>query len=119
MTFWCLRQTRHDALVVLDRTNLQQQLPRHALYPLWDGVYAVSPELCFVQMCQTLSFAQALELGMEFCGTYAPRTDSSSGMAQRNHALVDTDTLIRHLQSWQGIKGLKLARKVARFCAAF
>ena len=91
------------------------QLPRHSLYPLWDDVYVVSPELCFVQMCKTLSFPSALELGMELCGTYALRSDSSEDGAQRNYELVNAAMLPRRLDSWKGLKGLPLARKAARY----
>ena len=94
-----------------------QQLPHHALYPLWDGVHVVSPELCLVQMCQSMPFAEALELGMEMCGTYAVRPGSAEGMASRDYTLIDAESLIRHLQTWRGLKGLQLARKVAKYVA--
>ena len=90
------------------------RLPRHALYPLWDGVFVVSPELCFVQMCQSLEFNEALELGMELCGTYALRPEGLEDEAQRDYPLIDAETLRRHLQSWQGLNGLTLARKASR-----
>lgn len=95
-----------------------KQLPRHALYPLWDGVFVTSPELCFVQMCQSLSFVEALELGMELCGTYALRPGGIEGMVQRDYPLVDVETLRRHLQVWQGFSGLPLARKVSKYLVA-
>ena len=94
-----------------------RQLPNHALYPLWEGVYVVSPELCFVQTCHSLSFVQALELGMELCGTYALRPDTQSGMAQRDYALINANTLSRRLQSWQALNGLTRARLTARYLA--
>ena len=94
-----------------------QQLPHHALYPLWDGVHVVSPELCLTQMCHHLSFAEALELGMEFCGTYAVRPNSLEGMASRDYALINASTLARRLQSWRNLNGLQLARKVAKYVA--
>ena len=94
-----------------------QQLPHHALYPLWEGVHVVSPELCFVQMCQGLSIVEALELGMELCGTYALRPGSLEGMAQRDHALIDANSLARSLHTWRGLKGLPLARKAAQYIA--
>lgn len=93
----------------------RHQLPHHALYPLWDGVFVVSPELCFVQMCQSHSFIEALELGMELCGTYALRPDSLEGMAQRDYALIDDGLLRRHVDSWQGLSGVGAARKAARY----
>lgn len=93
------------------------QLPRHALYPLWDGVHVVSPELCFVQMCASLSFAEALELGMELCGTYALRPESLEDKAQRDYALINADLLPRRLESWRGLKGIALARRASKYLA--
>ncbi len=94
------------------------QLPHHSLYPLWDGVFVASPELCFVQKCGSLSFIEALELGMEFCGTYALRPGSVEGMARRDYALIDDVAFRRHAESWHGLKGIALARKVSRFLAS-
>ena len=93
------------------------QLPRHSLYPLWDGVHVVSPELCFVQMCGSLSFVEALELGMELCGTYALRPEGLEDSAQRNHALINADTLSKRLENWEDLRGLPLARKVSKYLA--
>lgn len=92
-----------------------RQLPHHALYPLWDGVFVSSPELCLVQMCQSLEFAGALELGMELCGTYALRPEGLEDMAQRDNALIDAEALRRRLQSWSGFNGLPLARKAVKY----
>ena len=91
------------------------QLPPHSLYPLWDGVHVVSPELCFVQMCKSLSFANALELGMELCGTYALRPEDPENRAQRDYALINATTLPKRLESWEGLKGLPLARKASKY----
>lgn len=91
------------------------QLPRHSLYPLWDGVHVASPELCFVQMCDSLSFVEALELGMELCGTYALRPESLEEYAQRDHVLINANTLSRRLDSWDRLRGLPLARKAAKY----
>ena len=91
------------------------QLPHHALYPLWNGVFVVSPELCFVQMCNSLSFIETLELGMELCGTYALRPDGLEDLGQRDYALIDTVPFRRSIESWQGVQGVATARKAARY----
>ena len=78
-------------------------------------MFVVSPELCFVQMCQSLTFIEALELGMELCGTYALRPEGLEDMAQRDYPLIDAEAFRRHVQSWQGINGLTLARKVSKY----
>ncbi len=93
----------------------RHELPHHALYPLWEGLFVVSPELCFIQMCASCSFIEALELGMELCGTYALRPDSDEGMAQRDNGLVDVGSLQRHVESWRGLQGLGIARKASKY----
>ena len=97
------------------RHEQRTRLPRHALYPLWDGVFVVSPELCLVQMCQSLSFIEALELAMELCGTYALRPGNIEDMAQRDYRLIDAEAFRRHIASWQNIRGVTLARRIARY----
>lgn len=91
------------------------QLPPHSLYPLWNGIYVVSPELCFVQMCKSLSFAGTVELGMELCGTYALRPNGLEESAQRDYTLINAATLPKRLESWEGLKGLPLARKASKY----
>jgi len=95
----------------------RHELPHHALYPLWNGVFVVSPELCFIQMCASCSFVEAIELGMELCGTYALRPESSEGMAQRDNVLVNVDSLRRHVESWRGLQGLGMAKKASKYLA--
>ena len=91
------------------------KLPHHALYPLWGGIHVVSPELCYVQMCKSLSFIEALELGMELCGTYALRPDSLEGMAQRDYTLIDAVAFRRHAESWRGMHGIATARTASKY----
>ncbi|MDO4399613.1 MAG: DUF559 domain-containing protein [Coriobacteriia bacterium] len=91
------------------------KLPPHALYPLRDGIHIVSPELCFVQLCGSLPFVEALETGMELCGMYARREFSDEGMASRDYRLIDAQALRRRLEQWHDLKGLVEARRVARF----
>ena len=67
---------------------------------------------------KSLTFVEALELGMELCGTYALRPEGLEGMAQRNNQLMDAEALRRHLRSWQGLNGLTLARKVAKYLSS-
>ena len=97
------------------RHEQRRRLPRHALCPVGDGVFVVAPELCLVQMCQTLSFIEALELGMEFCGTYALRSTDAEGKAERISPLVDAGAFRRHVEAWRGLHGLPIARRIARF----
>ena len=44
--------------------------PRSSFVRIDKGIYASSPELCFVQMALDLPFAALVRLGFELCGTY-------------------------------------------------
>ena len=97
------------------RHEQRAKLPAHALYPLHDGIHVVSPELCLVQLCQERSFAEMLEIGMEFCGTYSIGLSGDDGMRQRDYALVNASAFRKHLETWRDLSGLTLARRVARY----
>ena len=92
-----------------------QPLPPHALVPLYNGIHVVSPELCLVQAFNKLSFCEALQVGMEFCGTYALRPEGVEDKASRDYRLVDASAFARHVDSWTGISGLPAARKGAQY----
>ena len=94
------------------------KLPPHALYPLDGGVHVVSPELCLLQLCQSKSLFEMLEIGMEFCGTYALRPGAGEGetsMAPRVHTLTRANQLRRRFESWRGLHGIELARKMSHY----
>ena len=91
------------------------KLPPHALCPLHGGIHVVSPEVCLVQMCATRPFIEALQIGMEFCGTYALRPYSIEDDGRRDYTLVNAEKFKRHVNSWKGLHGLVQARKVATF----
>lgn len=100
------------------RYHIQKgRVPPHSLYPIRDGIHVVSPTLCFVQLCKTLSFVDALKLGMELCGTYALRPDSLEDMSSRDYRLMNAMTLPRRLQSWESLHGLRQARTIAPYLA--
>jgi len=90
-------------------------LPPHALYPLRDGIHVVSPEVCLVQACASKSLVECLQIGMEFCGTYALRPDEEEGMAKRSYVLMDAAAFLRHVTAWNALTGLKQARVVAKY----
>ena len=90
-------------------------LPPHALCPVHSGIHVVSPEVCLVQMCATRSMAEAFEIGMELCGTYALRPSSIEDEATRDYTLVNAARLQGHVGSWKGLWGLATARDVANY----
>jgi very-short-patch-repair endonuclease len=68
-------------------------------------------------MCNELSLARALEVGMEFCGTYAPRSIDPDDKGMRDYQLMDAARFERHVNAWKGMHGLTQARVVAKYLA--
>ena len=77
----------------------------------------VSPEVCLVQACATRSMAEAFEIGMELCGTYALRPGATEDEAGRDYELVNAARFTRHVESWERMRGLAKARDVANYLA--
>ena len=90
-------------------------LPPHALCPVYGGIHVVSPEICLVQICATHSMAEAFEIGMELCGTYAMRPGATEDEAKRDYELVNAARFQHHVESWERMRGLAKARDVANY----
>ena len=91
------------------------KLPPHSLCHLHGGIYVVSPEICLVQMCNKLSLPKALQIGVEFCGTYALRPEGVEEKGTRSYTLMNASQFRRHVNAWNGLHGLVQARKVAKY----
>lgn len=98
------------------RCHVQKaRIPHRTLIPYRDGIYVVSPALCFAEVCQKLSLIEAVELGMELCGTFALRPDGLESMVSRNYQLEHAASLKRKLNAWKNLSGLVRARTAAQF----
>lgn len=91
------------------------KLPINTLCPLYSGIHVASPELCLVQMCATRTFVEALEIGMELCGTYALRPEGIEDSAVRSYTLINAATFAKHVNAWKDLHGLAAARRAARY----
>ncbi|MDO5335616.1 MAG: hypothetical protein Q4F23_06070, partial [Coriobacteriia bacterium] len=49
---------------------MSQHLPDRCFLKVASGIYVSTPELCFLQMAETLSLSKLIELGFELCGYY-------------------------------------------------
>lgn len=86
-----------------------QTLPPGALCRLADGVFATSPEFCFLQMANVFSDRRELiEFGYELCGGYELSIDPAG--AYRDRPTLATVNSIRALLSgFTKVKGLRTA----------
>ncbi|MGI6106112.1 MAG: hypothetical protein ACOYD7_08030 [Raoultibacter sp.] len=86
-------------------------LPKGSVYNIGRGVYACSPELCFVQMARNMSLLQLIKLGYELCGLY---TVSEEGLFQAQ-PLTTVDKLKSFISKAGGVRGTKKASKALQY----
>lgn len=89
-------------------------LPPKSFAKLANGLFISSPELTFLQMAAHLSLMHLIELGFELCGCYALLT-GGRGMVTRREPLTSADKLAAYLGRFSNVKGLKKARRAARY----
>ena len=72
-------------------------------------LFVTSPELTFVHMASLLSFSQAVHLGYEWCGTYAPDESMPFGTRSRD-PLTTPAKLDSYIEKLGKVRGVKNAR---------
>lgn len=88
--------------------------PDGSFYRVENGLYASSPELCFVQECADGN--DVLELikdGYSLCGAFALNSLSSMGVEGRR-PLTSRLAIARYCENVSGLQGVSKARKLAR-----
>lgn len=79
-----------------------------------NGLYAASPELCFVQLAQQLSFHELVRAGNVLCGRFFIRPDGAGTLGSRN-SLTSKRRIGAFLKRNPGITGAKKARQALRW----
>lgn len=90
--------------------SVASEVPQSALLRIDRGVFAVSPELLFVQLACREDFVGLLLLGYELCGCYAVRRDIQGGLTQR-HPLCSPASIARTMSASGSIRGKDVARR--------
>lgn len=91
--------------------------PPGSFVRLDEGLYASSPELCFVQMASVLPELELLALGFELCGTYALDAEGRTRYG-RPALLTAVSALDRYIESARGIPGAAAARRTLKHLVA-
>lgn len=74
-----------------------------------EPLFVACPELAFAHLAASLSFARAVHLGYELCGTYAP--DDSRPFGVRNRSpLATPDSIAAYLDQAGAVRGAGPAR---------
>ena len=110
---------RHDSGINVSSSSAD--IPPGLLLKASANILVPAPELCFIQCCENLSFAEALALGLELCGTFSmherPDNDQANDeTTSRYHeceAAMSTHTLRKAIERLPYRYGIRMARKVA------
>ncbi|WP_296009572.1 hypothetical protein [uncultured Adlercreutzia sp.] len=79
-----------------------------------NGIFAAGPELCFVQLGQTLSFHELVLAGNVLCGTFF-LSPSNEGRLEKRRPLTTKRRLGAFLRANPGLWGAKKAREALRW----
>lgn len=81
-----------------------------------DGIFAASPELCFIQLACDLPFHELVKVGSALCSTFAVNSLCANGLARR--APITTPRRIAaFIRRNPGIRGAKAARRAVKCLA--
>ncbi len=80
-------------------------LPKGSVLDAQNGFCVCSPELCFLQMANSLSMIELIMLGFELCGTY----DVSDGDVRECQPLTSVAKLSAFAEKMHGVNGRKNA----------
>lgn len=86
-------------------------------YCIAKGVYAASPELCFLHLARTYSFTELLHLGFELCGSYSLDPGMRNDLTNRP-PLTNPKRICEFLSSASGQTGIKKARRAGQYLIA-
>lgn len=89
-------------------------MPGGLLLELSSGVYAVGPELCFIQMARKSSLVGAVVLGCELCGRYSHFSEMVSGYYERP-PLTSVEKIGEAVSALPGLYGVSRAREALRW----
>ena len=87
-----------------------KRIPAKAFVYVGDGVFVVSPELCLLLEARTAAFANLVETGYEFCGSYRLAASSDTGMLSDQLPLTSVSKLQSFLSRARNLNGVGAAR---------
>lgn len=87
--------------------------PPRSLVPLAKGVFASCPELCFVQMANTLSLIELVQLGYRLCAAFS--IDGKTGELRRSDPIVSLGELSSFVAKCAGVWGQKKALQALKY----
>lgn len=89
-------------------------LPAGAILQVGRELGVVAPELCFMQLAQTLSGVELIRAGNELCSMYFGSLEGYAELPERE-PICTRDSILEFLEHAGGLRGACKARKTARW----
>ena len=89
------------------------ELPGNSFWKLNDTLYISSPEFCFVQMAQSMSIPQLVELGVNLCSSYY--VDTKTGDLPEREPITTPTKLANFAKRAKGLRGVKKAKEALKW----
>lgn len=98
----------------LERRRFNPTCMTQGFVELEPGVFASSPELCFIQLCDELDVVDAVRLLGWMAGTYSLDCDGNLAHIERE-PLLCKESLANAFEQFKGVHGISSAKRAARY----
>ncbi len=97
--------------------HIESKHIKRSYFDLGGGIYLARPELCLLQMAQSLSIPKIAEIGCELCGSYSTDPFSEGSDLLMLHPRTTRESIRQFGERISGLKGCSNYRKAAKFIA--
>lgn len=104
----------HRGRGALERHRFNPVSMAQGFIELEPAVFASSPELCFIQLCNELDIVDAIRLLGWMAGTYSLDCDGNLGHIERE-PLLCKESLANAFEQFKGVHGISSAKRAARY----
>ena len=98
-------------------THVESKHVKRSYFDLGGGIYIARPELCLLQMAQSLPAPKIAEIGCELCGDYSTDPFSEKSDLLKLHPRTTGESIRLFGERISGLKGCSNYRKAAKFVA--
>ena len=98
----------------LERRRFNPANMAQGFIELEPGVFASSPELCFIQLCDELDVVDAVRLLGWMAGTYSLESNGDLARIEREPLLCE-ESLANAFEQFKGVHGIASAKRAARY----
>lgn len=98
----------------LERRRFNPTCMTQGFVELEPGVFASSPELCFIQLCDELDVVDAVRLLGWMAGTYSLDCNGNLAHIERE-SLLCKESLANAFEQFKGVHGISSAKRAARY----